>query len=296
MSLLACQPLYQTNTLKKGLICGGISSLDQIQPTSSIFKLDFDTESMVDTTKHLSIQKGFLSSVGFSSVVYTAGGDNYDMPSSTIDKYNMNTDVSSELSKSLNISKTYGSSASNLAVGVFIGGKLGKPIGLIEELTSVDETIWPSNHLSRARVGHTSTSNSYEVLTTGYLEDVESYTFSTRTIFNKFSSSLSLVGQSSAAGTDVAIFSGGKYDFPVSFQYKIRFADDITLAVSHLSVARVGAASLSNTAIVHTMFGSEFSAVDSFNLFDNTTNSSFNLSLKRYFSGHASTCHGGTVL
>lgn len=296
MSLLACQPLYQTNALKKGLICGGISSLDYLQPTSSIFKFDFETESIVDTTRHLSTQKGFLSSVGFSSTVYSSGGESYDLPYSSVDKYLINTDTSSVLNKSLSIERTYGSSASNLSLGLFIAGKLGKPLGVIEELSSIDESIIPSNHLSRARVGHTSTSNSYEALVVGYLDDIESYTFSTKTIFNKFSTNISLVGQSSASGTDVAVFSGGKYDFPVSFQFKLRYADDVALPVSHLSLARIGGASLSNTAIVHTFLGTEYLNVDSFNLFDSTTHSSFNLSIKRYFSGYSSTCHGGTVL
>lgn len=295
MSLLACQPLYSVVTSKKGLILGGLSNLADNTPTGSILKLDFETETFVDTTRSLSTKKAFLASAGFAGSTVSAGGDLYGSPTSGIDRYDLTSDTSEVASKSLALARTYLAAASNLAVGVFSGGSFGKPYGLIEHYTSADGAIIPSNHLAKARVGHTSTANSYEALMVGYNDQVESYTFSTKSIYTKFASSLKLVGQSSSSTTDLGVFQGGQYDFPVAFQYKIRYADKVEVPVSNLSTARVGASSLSNTAISYTVGGSELNDIEKYNFFDNTTYVSFSLNVLRYFSGYASNCHGGTV-
>lgn len=295
MSLLACQPLYSVVASKKGLILGGVSSASDVAPLGSILKLDFETESVLDTTRALSTKRAFLASVGFADSVTTAGGDIFGMPTSTLDRYNLTTETTESVTQALSLPRTYLSSASNLAIGLFIGGQFGRPYGVVEQFTKADNTLVPSNHLARSRAGQTTTSNSYEALTVGYNEQVESYNFSTRSIYTKFSSNLKLVGQHSASSTDIAMFGGGQLDFPLAYQYKIRFSDSVEVPAANLSVSRVGASALSNTSIAYVAGGTATNGVDTFNFFDSTSYVSFNFSYQRYFSGYASSCHGGTV-
>lgn len=295
MSLLACKPLYSVITSKKAIISGGVSSPADSVPSSSILKLEFSSETLIDTSRILAVRRSQAASLGFASEVITFGGNSFGIPLFSAEHYELDTEVASASTLELSLPRTYLSSASNSTVGILVGGSYGTPLGVIEHYSNIDHTVTPSNHLARAKVGQTTTSNSYEALTVGFNDSIESYNYFTKSIYNKFNSKVQLVGQSSASSTDIALFSGGQVSYPLSYQYRIRYSDLVELATSHLSLPRVGGASLSNNAVSYIVTGTATGNIDKFNFFDSSTTTTSVLPIVRYFAGYASNCHGGSV-
>lgn len=292
MSLLICKPLYAVSSSKFGVLVGGARNG---KPNANYFKFDFSDESLTNTVKYLSDSRSHLATLGFSGEVVSAGGQSFQAPTNIIESFNLTTHATVVLNSYLSLPRDYLSSAGNLNYGIYVAGRYGKPVALIDKYNPISKVVTLSHHLSSVRFGHTSTSNSKDAIIAGSNFDVDSYNFLSEATYTRFTSKLKLQGLASSSSMDSALMSGGKTDYPVSYQYKVRYSDLVEVSISSLSVNRLGASSLSNGSIALILGGSGSSVVDKVNFFDTSTTVGLRATNISSFSGYNTNCHGGTV-